>query len=75
MPLPPLPLLCLQIMETLLRVFQFRSATVHEEAMLAVGAFTYAVGKQFTKYLPQFSHFLKMGLTNYMEWQVGGCVG
>lgn len=43
---------------------------VHEEAMLAVGAFTYAVGKQFNKYLPQFSQYLKTGLTNYLEWQV-----
>jgi importin subunit beta-1 len=59
-------------METLLRVFQFRSSTVHEEAMLAVGAFTYAVGKGFVKYLPQFAPYLKMGLTNYLEWQVGG---
>ncbi|GAX79827.1 hypothetical protein CEUSTIGMA_g7267.t1 [Chlamydomonas eustigma] len=58
------------IMETLLRIFQFRSATVHEEAMLAVGSFTYAVGKQFVKYLPQFSQYLKTGLTNYLEWQV-----
>ena len=57
-------------METLLRIFQFRSATVHEEAMLAVGSFTYAVGRQFVKYLPQFSQYLKTGLSNYLEWQV-----
>lgn len=57
-------------METLLRIFSFRSATVHEEAMLAVGSFSYAVGRQFVKYLPQFSQYLKTGLTNYLEWQV-----
>lgn len=37
----------MQIMETILRIFSGRSATVHEEAMLAVGSFTYALGKQF----------------------------
>jgi importin subunit beta-1 len=64
-------LLCTsKIMETLLRIFQFRSANVHEEAMLAVGSFTYAVGRHFVKYLPQFSQYLKTGLTNYQEWQV-----
>ncbi|MGK3933840.1 hypothetical protein ABI069_14785, partial [Enterococcus faecium] len=32
------------IMEALLSVFACHSATVHEEAMLAVGALTYACG-------------------------------
>ncbi|KAG1660011.1 hypothetical protein FOA52_009831 [Chlamydomonas sp. UWO 241] len=59
-----------QIMSTLLRIFQLRSATVHEEAMLAVGSFADAVGRQFIKYLPDFSQYLKTGLTNYLEWQV-----
>ena len=59
-----------QIMETLLRIFSFRSATVHEEAMLAIGAFTYALGKQFTKYLQAFAPYIKTGLQNYQEWQV-----
>ena len=66
---PPLSSLT-KIMETLLRIFQFRSSNVHEEAMLAVGSFTYAVGRNFVKYLPQFSQYLKTGLTNYQEWQV-----
>jgi len=59
-----------QIMQTLLRIFQLRSATVHEEAMLAVGSFADAVGRQFMKYLPEFAQYLKTGLTNYLEWQV-----
>lgn len=59
-----------QIMERLLQIFSNRSATVHEEAMLAVGAFSYALGKQFMKYLQAFVPYLKMGLTNYQEWQV-----
>ncbi|KAL6753595.1 ARM repeat-containing protein [Haematococcus lacustris] len=58
------------IMETLLRIFNFRSSTVHEEAMLAVGAFSNAMGKAFIKYLPTFFTYLKIGLTNYKEWQV-----
>lgn len=57
-------------MEKLITIFQNRSATVHEEAMLAVGAFSYALGKQFMKYLPAFFPYLRMGLTNYQEWQV-----
>ena len=57
-------------METLLRIFQFRSSTVHEEAMLAVGSFSYAIGKMFVKYLPQFAPYIVTGLANYQEWQV-----
>jgi len=40
--------------------------------MLAVGSLSYALGKQFIKYLPTFVQYLKMGLTNYQEWQVCG---
>jgi importin subunit beta-1 len=61
-----------QIMETLLRVFGNHSSSVHEEAMLAVGAFTYACGRQFSKYLQALYPFLKMGLMNHQEWQVRG---
>jgi hypothetical protein len=43
---------------------------VHEEAMLAVGAFMYACGRQFNKYLPAFYPYLKIGLMNHQEWQV-----
>lgn len=59
-----------EIMNTLLQVFGSRSTSVHEEAMLAVGAFTYACGRQFNKYLPAFYPYLKMGLMNHQEWQV-----
>lgn len=58
------------IMTTLLGVFNSRNNSVHEEAMLAVGAFTYACGRQFSKYLAAFYPFLKMGLMNHAEWQV-----
>lgn len=58
------------IMNTLLQVFSSRSTSVHEEAMLAVGAFMYACGRQFNKYLPAFYPYLKIGLMNHQEWQV-----
>jgi importin subunit beta-1 len=58
------------IMEVLLRVFACRSATVHEEALLAVGAFTYTTGKQFVKYMDSFFPVLQTGLTNHQDWQV-----
>ncbi|MEW5305276.1 MAG: hypothetical protein WDW38_005680 [Sanguina aurantia] len=59
-----------QIMETLLRVLHSNSAGVSEEAMRTVGAFTYGLGRNFMKYMPQFYPYLKMGLTNYQEWEV-----
>jgi hypothetical protein len=62
------------IMTTLLGVFNSRNNSVHEEAMLAVGAFTYACGRQFSKYLAAFYPFLKMGLMNHAEWQVRGAL-
>ncbi|EIE27283.1 ARM repeat-containing protein [Coccomyxa subellipsoidea C-169] len=58
------------IMEALLSVFACHSSTVHEEAMLAVGALTYACGTQFNKYMERFYPYLELGLKNYQEWQV-----
>lgn len=63
-----------QIMETLLRVLHSNSAGVSEEAMRTVGAFTYGLGRNFMKYMPQFYPYLKMGLTNYQEWEVSWMV-
>jgi hypothetical protein len=37
--------------------------------MLAVGSFSYALGKGFTKYLPTFMPYLHTGLANYKEIQ------
>lgn len=53
------------IMEALLSVFACHSSTVHEEAMLAVGALTYACGTQFNKYMERFYPYLKLGLENH----------
>ncbi|XP_073021503.1 importin subunit beta-1-like [Primulina eburnea] len=59
-----------QIMNLFLRVFASRSATVHEEAMLAIGALAYATGRNFAKYMPDFYKYLEMGLQNFEEYQV-----
>ena len=60
-------------MEALLAVFACRSSSVHEEAMLAVGALTYACGRSFAKYMERFWPVLDMGLKNYQA-RAGGCV-
>ncbi|MCD7461772.1 Importin subunit beta-1 [Datura stramonium] len=59
-----------QIMSLFLRVFACRSATVHEEAMLAIGALAYAAGPDFAKYMTEFYKYLEMGLQNFEEYQV-----
>ncbi|XVF55044.1 hypothetical protein PTKIN_Ptkin06aG0005100 [Pterospermum kingtungense] len=59
-----------QIMILFLKVFGCRSSTVHEEAMLAIGALAYATGPQFEKYMPEFYKYLEMGLQNFEEYQV-----
>ncbi|XP_047162539.1 importin subunit beta-1-like [Vigna umbellata] len=59
-----------QIMGLFFRVFAFRNATAHEEAMLAIGALAYAIGPDFAKYMPEFYKFLDMDLQNFEEYQV-----
>lgn len=58
------------IMQALLSVFQCHAGSVHEEAMLAVGALTYACGQSFTKYMHSFYPVLRLGLENH---RVGQC--
>ena len=58
------------LMQAFLAVFRCRSATVHEEAMLAVGALAYAVGEHFITYMDAFIPFVKLGLENHEEHQV-----
>ncbi|KAK6943445.1 Importin-beta, N-terminal domain [Dillenia turbinata] len=59
-----------QIMILFLKVFACRSSTVHEEAMLAIGALAYATGPEFAKYMSEFYKYLEMGLQNFEEYQV-----
>lgn len=54
-----------QVMETMLRVFNFRDGTVHEDALLVVGAMTNALGEGFVKYMEPFFPVLEMGLANH----------
>lgn len=42
------------MMGLFLRVFACRSATVHEEAMLSIGALAYATGAGFEQYMSEF---------------------
>ncbi|KAK7816619.1 importin subunit beta-1 [Quercus suber] len=59
-----------KIMTLFLRVFACRSSTVHEEAMLAIGALAYACGPNFQNYMREFYPYLEMGLQNFEEYQV-----
>ncbi|XP_072985514.1 importin subunit beta-1-like [Typha latifolia] len=59
-----------QMMILFLKVFACRSSTVHEEAMLAIGALAYATGAEFAKYMSEFYKYLEMGLQNFEEYQV-----
>ncbi|KAL5719700.1 Importin subunit beta-1 [Ranunculus cassubicifolius] len=59
-----------QMMMLFLKVFACRSSTVHEEAMLAIGALAYATGAEFEKYMSEFYKYLEMGLQNFEEYQV-----
>ncbi|KAF8412096.1 hypothetical protein HHK36_000051 [Tetracentron sinense] len=58
-----------QMMGLLLRVFACRSATVHEEAMLAIGALAYATGPDFSKYMQDLYKYFEKGLQNF-EYQL-----
>ncbi|CAL9220098.1 unnamed protein product [Arabidopsis halleri] len=58
------------IMRLFLRVFGCHSSSVHEEAMLAIGALAYATGAEFVKYMPELFKYLQMGLQNFEEYQV-----
>ncbi|KAH9607527.1 hypothetical protein KSS87_017457 [Heliosperma pusillum] len=58
------------IMLLILKILAGRSATVHEEAMLAIGALAYPTGPGFAKYMPDFYKYLEMGLQNLEEYQV-----
>jgi importin subunit beta-1 len=58
------------MMQLFLQVFSSKSASVHEEALMAVGAIANAVESDFDKYMPHFRNFLVLGLRNYEEHQV-----
>ncbi|MQM20344.1 hypothetical protein Taro_053361 [Colocasia esculenta] len=59
-----------ELMTLFLQVFACRSSTVHEEAMLAIGALAYVTGPDFSRYMSEFYKYLEMGLQNFEEYQV-----
>lgn len=59
-----------EMMNLFVAVFGSKSATSHEEAMLAIGALTYCAGPGFAKYMPNFINFLLMGLRDIEDYQV-----
>lgn len=59
-----------KLMMLFLQVFSNTSATVHEEALMAVGAVANSLELHFEKYVPHFFPFLKLGLQNAEDYQV-----
>merc|ERR1719426_675156 len=58
------------MMHLFLKVFGTKNSTVHEEALMAVGAVANASEAHFEKYMPHFRPFLSLGLSNFEEHQV-----
>mmetsp|Transcript_8298 Transcript_8298/g.29142 ORF Transcript_8298/g.29142 Transcript_8298/m.29142 type:complete len:878 (-) Transcript_8298:27-2660(-) len=58
------------MVQLFLRVFASQSTTVHEEAMLAMGALAFACGEGFLKYMQAFAPYLEAGLKNAAHYQV-----
>mmetsp|Transcript_16497 Transcript_16497/g.27260 ORF Transcript_16497/g.27260 Transcript_16497/m.27260 type:complete len:855 (+) Transcript_16497:110-2674(+) len=59
-----------RLMTLFLQVFSARHATVHEEALMAVGALANAIEGDFQRYMEPFAPFLNLGLRNWEEHQV-----
>jgi importin subunit beta-1 len=57
------------VMQALLQVLTWRQGTISEEALLAVGAMTYACGRGFGKYLDAFSPPLLQALQQHADYQ------
>jgi len=59
-----------KMMQLFLQVFSNKSASVNEEALMAVGAIANAVEADFDKYMQYFKPFLIAGLGNHEHYQV-----
>ena len=57
------------IMDALLRVLNWRTGTISEEALLAIGTMTYACGRGFKKYMEAFFPSLLRALQEYADYQ------
>jgi len=58
------------LMMAYLRVFETTTASVHEEALMAVGALANAMNGEFGRYMSVFHKWLLAALTNWEEHQV-----
>jgi len=61
-----------RMMMLFLRVFESTTASVHEEALMAVGAVANAMDSDFIRYMPSFHKWLEFALRNWEEHQVCG---
>eukprot|EP01112_Ceratiomyxa_fruticulosa_P013181 TRINITY_DN3691_c0_g1_i3.p1 TRINITY_DN3691_c0_g1~~TRINITY_DN3691_c0_g1_i3.p1 ORF type:complete len:854 (-),score=220.38 TRINITY_DN3691_c0_g1_i3:421-2982(-) len=59
-----------RMMQLLLQVLNIKSASVHEEALMAVGQLINAIEADFEKYMPYFQPYLHLGLRNYEDYEV-----
>lgn len=58
------------LMTLFLQVLQSKDATVHEEAMMAIGSIANRVGQDFQRFMPHFQPFLLIGLSNAAAYHV-----
>jgi len=58
------------IMATYLQVLNVKSASVHEETLMGVGALATAIDADFEKFVHHFIPFLLNGLRNWQEYEV-----
>lgn len=58
------------VMTLFLKVLSSKNATVHEEALMAIGALANRLGVSFGKYMGHFKEFLLLGLKNWKEQHV-----
>lgn len=69
---------CDNLMTLFLQVLHSKTATVHEEALMAISAVAARCGENFDKYMSTFKPFLMIGLQNAQEHHVCivsvGCV-
>jgi len=61
-----------KMMLLFLKVFESKNASVHEEALMAVGAIANAVDSDFIRYMPNFHKWLEFALRNWEEHMVCG---
>jgi len=59
-----------RMMAIFLKLFSSQDSSVHEEALLVIGALSSALGKDFERYAPHLRPFLGNSLKNYQDYHV-----